>query len=494
MAMTLAVSLYVSRIILDKLGILDFGIYTTVNSIVLFVSLFNNALGTGTSRFITVAVGKESNKLISETFSTALTAHIVLAFFTLLVSYFCGSIYLDYYSNIPECRLSSAKIVFIITLISSLFSLTQTPFLSMIIAHENMQVFAYISLIDATLKVIICYLLDLVDIDKLVTYSFLYCIVQIIILSSYRLYCYKCYKEYRYNIKQYKPQLLVDIIKFSFWSLFASCSLALNNQGVIFILNSFFSPSIVAARAISVQINSAFNLFIDNIRTAVSPQIVKLYTTNQQEKSKDVLLATTRYSFYCMLLLTLPVIFLTESLLNIWLIEVPPYAVIFTRLIIVQVLFQVFDSSFYIALYAKGRLIENALISPVLGFIQFPILCFLFKEGYSPTVLSWSSMILYFLLGIIVKPFLLKYVAYYCLSSVYKDLIICAFVAVFSTISPLIFKWIIDINSIQNDLFCLFICIISTLLSIWFIGLTKDEKDKIISLVKKLFFSTTKSR
>ena len=121
MAMTLAMSLYVSRIILDKLGILDFGIYTTVNSIVLFVSLFNNALGTGTSRFITVAVGKESNKLISETFSTALTAHIVLAFFTLLVSYFCGTIYLDYYSNIPECRLSSAKIVFIIILLNYIY-------------------------------------------------------------------------------------------------------------------------------------------------------------------------------------------------------------------------------------------------------------------------------------------------------------------------------------------------------------------------------------
>lgn len=485
MAMTLAMSLYVSRIILDKLGILDFGIYTTVNSIVLFVSLFNNALGTGTSRFITVAVGKESNKLISETFSTALTAHIVLAFFTLLVSYFCGSIYLDYYSNIPECRLSSAKIVFIITLISSLFSLTQTPFLSMIIAHENMQVFAYISLIDATLKVIICYLLDLVDIDKLVTYSVLYCIVQILILSSYRLYCYKYYREYRYNIKKYRPRLLIDIIKFSFWSLFASCSIALNNQGVIFILNSFFSPSVVAARAISVQINSAFNLFIDNIRTAVSPQIVKLYTTNQQEKSKEVLLATTRYCFYFMLLITLPVIFLTESLLNIWLVEVPPYAVIFTRLIVVQVLFQVFDSSFYIALYAKGRLIENALISPVLGFIQFPFLYYLFNKGYSPIVLSWSSMILYFLLGIVVKPFLLMYVAQYCLSRVYKELFRCASVAVLSIIFPVILNLTFDLNSIQNVMLFLFICTISTILSIWFIGLNKEEKEKIIFLAKK---------
>lgn len=486
MAMTLAMSLYVSRIILDKLGILDFGIYTTVNSIVLFVSLFNNALGTGTSRFITVAVGKESHKLISETFSTTLTAHIVFAFFTILVSYLCGTIYLDYYSNIPEYRLSSAKIVFIISLISSLFSLTQTPFLSMIIAHENMRVFAYISLIEATLKVVICFLLDLVEIDKLVVYSVLYCIVQILILSSYRLYCFKCYSEYRFNLKHFDSCLLVNILKFSFWSLFASSSIALNNQGIIFILNSFFSPSIVAARAISVQINTAFNLFIDNIRTAVSPQIVKLYTTNQQEKSKDVLLATTRYCFYFMLLITLPVIFLTELLLNIWLIEVPPYAVFFTRLIVVQVLFQVFDSSFYIALYAKGKLVENALISPVLGFIQFPILYYLFKEGYSPIVLSWTNMIIYLLLGIVIKPFLLKYVVQYNLLSVYKVLLLCASVAVLSIMFPLIFILTLELNSIQNTLLFLFICLISTILSIWFIGLNKEEKEKIIFLAKKL--------
>lgn len=486
MAMTLAMSLYVSRIILDKLGILDFGIYTTVNSIVLFVSLFNNALGTGTSRFITVAVGKESHKLISETFSTTLTAHIFLALFTLLVSYLCGTIYLDYYSNIPEYRLSSAKIVFIISLISSLFSLTQTPFLSMIIAHENMRVFAYISLIEATLKVVICFLLDLVEIDKLVVYSILYCIVQILILSSYRLYCYKCYSEYRFNLKYFNLRLLANILKFSFWSLFASSSIALNNQGIIFILNSFFSPSVVAARAISVQINAAFNLFIDNIRTAVSPQIVKLYTTNQQEKSKNVLLATTRYCFYFMLLITLPVIFLTEILLNMWLIDVPSYAVIFTRLIVVQVLFQVFDSSFYIALYAKGRLVENALISPVLGFIQFPILCYLFMEGYSPIVLSWTNMIIYFLLGIVIKPFLLKYVVQYNLLSVYKDLLLCASVAVLSIMFPIIFILTFDLNLIQNSFLFLFICIISTILSIWFIGLSKEEKEKIFFLAKKL--------
>ena len=187
-----------------------------------------------------------------------------------------------------------------------------------------------------------------------------------------------------------------------------------------------------------------------------------------------------------MLLITLPVIFLTEILLNMWLIDVPSYAVIFTRLIVVQVLFQVFDSSFYIALYAKGRLVENALISPVLGFIQFPILCYLFMEGYSPIVLSWTNMIIYFLLGIVIKPFLLKYVVQYNLLSVYKDLLLCASVAVLSIMFPIIFILTFDLNLIQNSFLFLFICIISTILSIWFIGLSKEEKEKIFFLAKKL--------
>lgn len=487
MAMTLAMSLYVSRIILDKLGILDFGIYTTVNSIVLFVSLFNNALGTGTSRFITVAVGKESHKLISETFSSTLTAHILLAFFTILVSYLCGTIYLEYYSNIPEYRLSSAKIVFIISLISSLFSLTQTPFLSMIIAHENMRVFAYISLIDATLKVVICFLLDLVEVDKLVVYSVLYCIVQILILSSYRLYCFKCYSEYRFNLKYFNLRLLIKILKFSFWSLFASSASAINNQGIIIILNYFFSPSVVVSRSISVQINTAFNLFIDNVRTAVSPQIVKLYTTNQQEKSKSVLLATTRYSFYFMLLIVLPVIFSIESLLKIWLVEVPSYAVIFTRLIVIQVLFQVFDSCLYTALYAKGRLVENALISPILDFIQFPFVFYLFLEGYSPVVLSWSNLILYIILGIVVKPLLLSYVVNYNLKQIYNCLFMCAKVTVFALITPLVYLLMIERKSFLCDLVCSFLCLISSMLSIWWGGLNKEERKQICYYAKVLF-------
>lgn len=166
----------------------------------------------------------------------------------------------------------------------------------------------------------------------------------------------------------------------------------------------FFSPAVVAARAISIQVNMAANQFVNNFRTAVNPQIVKKFASGDYDGSKQLLLSSTRYSYYMMLILSLPIYLSADYLLHIWLGEVPQYTTIFLQLIIIQSLFQVFDTSFYTALYAKGRL---ALISPTLGFISFPIIYILFKMGYSPISLSWANLITYAIIGVIIKPILI---------------------------------------------------------------------------------------
>lgn len=162
----------------------------------------------------------------------------------------------------------------------------------------------------------------------------------------------------------------------------------------------------VAARSISIQVNMAASQFVDNFRTAANPQIVKKLAAGDLIGSKRLLLASTKYSYYMMFIICFPVCLLAHPLLKIWLGVVPDYTVIFLQIIVIQSLFQVFDTSFYTALYAKGRLRENALISPTLGFISFPIIYFLFKAGYSPVALSWASLLTYAVLGVIVKPIL----------------------------------------------------------------------------------------
>lgn len=170
--------------------------------------------------------------------------------------------------------------------------------------------------------------------------------------------------------------------------MFASTSIALNSQGVLILLNMFFSSSVVAAHAISLQVNMAANQFVSNFRQAVNPQIVKKYAAGNYDDSKHLLLESTKYSYYMMYMVSLPVCILAYPLLKLWLGVVPEYTVAFLQIVIVQSLFQVFDTSFYTALYAKGQLKQNALISPMLGFVVFPITYILFKFGYSPLTLG----------------------------------------------------------------------------------------------------------
>ena len=187
----------------------------------------------------------------------------------------------------------------------------------------------------------------------------------------------------------------------------------------------FFSPAIVTARAISLQVNMAANQFVTNFRQAVNPQIVKKYAIGDFIGSKKLLLESTKYSYYLMLTIALPVCILAQPLLKFWLGVVPEYTVAFLQLVIIQSLFQVFDTSLYTALYAKGQLKENALISPILSFIRFPIIYLLFKVGCSPLALSWASLITYIILGCIIKPILVIKITNYTWSDIWKTFYPC---------------------------------------------------------------------
>lgn len=486
MMFTMVVTLFTSRVILQTLGVDDFGTYQTVGGVVAMLSFVNNALATGSSRFLTFELGTKNFDKLKRTFSTVLTVHVLLSLVIVLLAETVGLWFVYNKLTIAPDRMDAAVFTYHLSIVAVVFTITQVPYNASIISHEKMSVYAYASIVDVVLKLGIVYMLYISPFDKLKTYALLYCLISVSMALYYRYYCNKHFLETKFKLSIDKI-ILKEVLGYSGWNLFANTSIALNNQGATILINMFFSPAVVTARSVANQVNMAACQFVSNFRTAVNPQIVKRYAAGDFESSKELLLDSTKYSFYLMLIMSLPICLEARTLLRVWLGVVPDYSVVFLQLAVVTSLFQVFDTSFYTALYAKGRIRENAMISPMLGFLVFPITCIMFKLGYSPVFLSWTLLVLYATLGLLVKPMLIiKIVGYHWseIVSVYKS---CAIVLLSSIVLPLFYYFYVA-NHIQSEIWkflsVVLISVFSVAFATWLFGIPSETKKMIISFVK----------
>lgn len=486
MLLVMGVSLYTSRLVLEILGVTNYGIYQVVGGIVGFLTFINVALSTGTSRFLTFELGRGDFSILKSTFVTSLNVHILLAIIIVIVSEPIGVWFIHNKLQIPEELHHEAIIAFHWSIATVALAIITVPYNASVISHESMKIFAYIGIFEVLAKLGVVYGLSFFSTGRLGLYAFFLCCVQFITLLLHYWYCRSKFRETRYKF-QVDWKIFKNIMSFSGWSLISASGLALNNQGILIVLNLFFSPSIVAARAISLQVNGAVNQFINNFRTAVNPQIVKLYACGAFQESKMLLLSSTKYSFYLMLLLCFPIALLAKPILSIWLVEVPPYTVPFLQIVLMQSLVQVFDNSFYTALYAKGRLKENALLSPLFLFIMFPLVYLLFKLGYGPLALSWVSLGTFSIIAFIVKPYLLCKLVEYRFIEIINSLWPCLKVLLISLPIPIAMFYYLS-DSLLHNIIVGITCIVCTSLTIYYIGLTKETRQavlyKIISIIK----------
>lgn len=483
MMLTMIISLYTSRVILQKLGVDDYGIYQAVGGIVGFLSFLNGAISTGTSRFLTFELGKNNFDKLKRTFSTLLTTHIIIAGVVVLLAETIGLWFVYHKMVIPPERMSAALFTYHISIITAVISLTQVPYNASIIAHEKMGIYAYLSIYEVAAKLAVCYLLGIGGFDKLYIYAMLIFLVQVSLMLFYRIYCVKHFSETKYRFGLEK-EILKPVLSFSGWSLFAQSSIALSNQGILVLLNMFFSPTVVAARSISLQVNSVVHHFVQNFRTAVNPQIIKLYAVEDYQGSKNLLLQSTKFSFYLVLILALPICFVAEPLLHLWLgDDVPQYTSIFLQIVIIQSLFQVFDSSFYTALYAKGQLRENAIISPAMGFLVFPIVYVLFKAGFSPVALSWAYLVSYAILGLIIKPLLIIKIVDYTWKDIFSVFIPCFFVSAISVAISLLLDSLFDATFFMGFFLEVIGIVLVVFIVCYTVGIDKEMRKKLNGLV-----------
>lgn len=484
MMVTMIISLYTSRVILQVLGVDDYGIYQAVGGIVGFLSFINSALSGGTSRFLTYELGTGNKEKLNNTFSTTLTAHVILALIVVALGETLGLWYFNTKMVIPADRFDASTVVFHLSMLTAILSIISVPYNAAIIAHEKMKVFAYIGIYEAVSKLAIVYALTIGGIDKLVLYAILLLLIQLSIFLFYVVYCKRTFLESKYKFFFIDRTLFKEIFSFSGWGLLAGGSIALNSQGILLLLNYFFAPAVVTARSISLQVYSIANQFVNNFRTAANPQIVKQLAAGNVVESHNLLLQSTKFSYYLMLILCLPICLLASPLLHLWLVEVPEYTVPFLQLVIIQSLFQVFDTSFYTALFAKGRIKENALISPTIGLLRFPIIFVLFKMGCSPLALSWASLITFALLGCVVKPILIVKIADYTWKEILSVLNICLIVTLVAIPLPIAYYCCFDVdNYLWHAAVELILSIGAVAVSVWFLGLTKNMKQMMLATV-----------
>lgn len=434
MLFIMGVTLYTSRVVLEKLGVDDFSLYNVVGGIVGMLSFMNATLSTGTSRFITFSLGKNDFKQLNATFSTTFYTHLALGVIFVIAIETCGVWYLYNKLVVDPTRFDAAFYVFHISVISALIGIIQVPFTSLIMAHEDMNVYAYVGIFDALGRLLVVFLLCFAPIDKLIFYALLLTALQLIVALCYYTYCRTNYKESIIH-RIYDKGVLKSLLSFSSWNVLANMSETLKMQGYLVLLNLFFQPFVVAAQTIGNQIASAMMTFVGNFRSAINPQIIKLYASEQYDESKRLTLSTTVLSFDLVLLLGLPSIFVMETIMDLWLVDVPQYAVVFTQYIIIQRIIGVFESAFYTPQVAAAKIKTNSIISTVLGLFNFLVLYIIYKAGGDVMWMQYLGIVFIALWSFIIKPVLLsRDVCGYNYSDFIPCFIVCFKVSVLSVI------------------------------------------------------------
>lgn len=406
MFVMMAVTLFTSRIVLQVLGAEDYGIYNIIGGVVVLFSFLNTALTQATQRFLNFTLGKNDNKATHTVFCMSINAYILLAILFLIGAETVGLWFVDTQLNIPSHRMGAALWVYHFSVITFIINLIRVPYNASIIAYEQMDFFAYLSLLEVSLKLIIVYLLWISPWDKLIVYAFMYTLVTLLITILYKIYC-----NHHFDITRYKviwdKGLFKKLFSFSGWSLFGSLANLGANQGLNILVNIFYGVTVNAAMGIANQVSGAVTQFFSNFQTAFSPQIVKDYAAGEYEKLNKLIFSSAKFSFYLMFVISLPLILEMENVLDIWLVDVPPYTAIFTDLILVFMMLEALSGPLWMYVQATGQIRNYQILMSALIALNLPIVFIVLKIGW-PVYWVWIIRILVDILVIVVRCIYVK--------------------------------------------------------------------------------------
>src|SRR5690606_27841001 len=325
MLLVMGVSLFTSRIVLRELGVSDYGVYSLVGGIVAMFGFFNAAMSSATQRYLSFDIGKEDATQLKKTFSAVLTIHVGIAVLVLILAESIGLWYVNHKMVFPPERSFAVNIVYQFSVAASLLGIIQVPYNALIIARERMNVYAYVSILEVSLKLIIVFLLMYFGNDKLITYSILTFVVSLIIRIIYQVYCRKQFIESHYRF-EYDKLYYKELIAYSGWNLFGNIAVVARSQGNNVVLNLSFGVVANAAYGITVVVQGAISSFITNFQVAVNPQITKGFAKGDLKSMQKLINQASKFSFLMALLLVSPILLNLDFILKTWLVAPPKFA------------------------------------------------------------------------------------------------------------------------------------------------------------------------
>lgn len=387
------ISLYTSRVVLNALGVEDYGIYTVVGGVVSMFSLISASLSTSISRFITYELGAGRTENLMRVFSSSVTIQIGLAVIVVFIAETVGLWFVNYKLVVPDIRLSAANWCYQFSILSFVIGLISVPYNAAIIAHEKMSAFAYISILDAIGKLLIAWMILCNPIDRLVFYAALIAVMSCAIRMVYTWYCKHHFEECTYHFI-YDHSLLKKMFGFAGWNFIGASSYILRESGGNILINLFYGPVVNAARAISSTVNTAVSGFVNNFMVALDPQITKSYASENKEYMFYLMFMGARFSFFILLLLSLPLIINTPYVLMLWLKMVPDHSVLFVQLALVLSLSECLSGPLVTAMLATGRIRNYQLVVGGLQMLNFPLALLALYMGAIPEIIVIIAILL----------------------------------------------------------------------------------------------------
>ena len=486
MFILMGISLYTSRLVLATLGAEDYGIYNIVGSVIVLFGFINNALSGSTRRFINFSLGQGDEGYAQQIFSASLTIHFIICCIIILLGETVGLWFLNTYLNIPDTRMEAANWVYQFSIMATCIGIIGTPFEASIVAYEKMSIYAYISIAEAILKLLIVFLLLNTHFDKLIFYSFLILAVNISITLCKWTYCLKkiriCKIQWSNN-----HGLLKRIASFSGWSLFGQIAYIGSTTGLNMIINMFYGVLLNAAIGIAQQINSAIYNFVSNFQTAFNPQLVQTYSANNLAEHRILISRASRLSFILIFLIVLPLCININYFLHLWLKDVPQYTESITLLILVFSIFEAIGTPLWMSMQAIGDIKTYQIIISAINLLLLLISIAALKFGADIEIIFSIKLII----GIIIYFFRLVHILpkiNYHLSSYVKDVLLPIIaISLFSTtLSLLVHFNILDEN--VNFIFTSLTSICVSVMLFYIIGITKHERHVINTIITKYLF------
>ena len=483
MIVSMAISLYTSRVVLNVLGVVDFGIYNIIGGIVVIFSFISSSLNSGTQRYLNIAMGKGDASLTRNVFSNSLIIYIVLALAIGIFAEIFGLWLIQSKLNIPLQRLDTAIFVFHFSVVTFCLNILRTPYNAAIIANERMSFYAYGTLVESGLKLLIVWLLLVFTYDKLKLYSIMICLVTCIIFFWYIWYCRKHFPLYRFNCKIDK-NLIKEMSSFSGWNMFGGIADVGFSQGTNMILNIFHGVTLNAALGLANQVKTAIWSFVANLQIAANPQIVKSYAEGDMRHFTELIYSTSKYSYFLLLLISIPFLCNLDYVLYLWLVDVPAHTPTFLALTIILGLSETLHGPLWTGMQANGDLKQYQIVMSALLLLNLPFIYLVLYCSYPPE----AVIVVQIILKVIVLIARLIYAKKRCNISlrVYTQMVIFPILLVTIVTVPIIYILAYRMEEGLFKLLCIsMLSIIITTTAIYFCGINTKERQIVKDIVGK---------